>query len=192
MDRTVAPSGTAHLQPRNGPVSSPTLTIIIAAKNEAHNIADCVRSPALPTRSWCWIPAASMARASLLPRKAPAVVPTDWPGYGPQQARGIAMARGDWVLSLDADERVTPALRDEILRADCQAASRWLPPCRLWPAFAAQFIHHSGWRPDYTLRLVQARQGGLYLALPACAHDGARQHARPDGKPRPLQLPRHG
>ena len=39
---------------------------------------------------------------------------TDWPGYGPQRNRAIAKAGGDWILSLDADERVTPQLRAEI------------------------------------------------------------------------------
>lgn len=39
---------------------------------------------------------------------------TDWPGYGPQRNRAIAKATGDWILMLDADERVTPELRDEI------------------------------------------------------------------------------
>jgi glycosyltransferase involved in cell wall biosynthesis len=39
---------------------------------------------------------------------------TDWPGYGPQRNRGIARASGDWVFMLDADERATPELREEI------------------------------------------------------------------------------
>ena len=38
----------------------------------------------------------------------------DWPGFGPQKNRAIALARGDWILSLDADERLTPALQAEI------------------------------------------------------------------------------
>ncbi len=47
---------------------------------------------------------------------------TDWPGYGPQQQRGIALATGDWVLSLDADERVSESLKLEILAALAQDA----------------------------------------------------------------------
>ena len=45
------------------------------------------------------------------------VVETDWPGYGPQVARGFSLATSDWVLSLDADERISPALRAEVLQA---------------------------------------------------------------------------
>ncbi|MBB1160664.1 glycosyltransferase family 2 protein [Aquariibacter albus] len=41
---------------------------------------------------------------------------TDWPGYGPQRNRALNHCSGDWVLSIDADEVVTPELRDEIDR----------------------------------------------------------------------------
>lgn len=39
---------------------------------------------------------------------------TDWPGYGAQRNRALSRVRGDWVLMLDADERVTPELREQI------------------------------------------------------------------------------
>ncbi|PMY01831.1 LPS biosynthesis protein, partial [Pseudomonas sp. GW460-13] len=71
----------------------------------------------------------------------------DWPGFGPQKNRAVDAATGDWILSLDADERVTPALRDEILghlkRADAHALA--LP--RL-SAFCGTFVRHAGWYPD--------------------------------------------
>lgn len=44
------------------------------------------------------------------------VYQTDWPGYGPQRNRALAKCQHDWVFNLDADEEVTPALRDEIDR----------------------------------------------------------------------------
>ena len=49
----------------------------------------------------------------------------DWKGYGLQKASALAKATGDWVLSVDADEEVTPALREEILRAVRNGQSRY-------------------------------------------------------------------
>ena len=141
-------------------MSSPTLTIIIAAKNEAHNIADCVRSARFADEILVLDSGSTDGTRDLAAAEGAHVVPTDWPGYGPQQARGIAMARGDWVLSLDADERITPALRDEIQRAirAPQADGYRLPRIS---SFCGHFIHHSGWRPDYTLRLVRRAKAGF-------------------------------
>ncbi|MGV2482197.1 UNVERIFIED_CONTAM: glycosyltransferase, partial [Salmonella enterica subsp. enterica serovar Weltevreden] len=42
---------------------------------------------------------------------------TGWPGYGPQRNRALTKASGEWVMTLDADERVTPELREAIARA---------------------------------------------------------------------------
>ena len=39
---------------------------------------------------------------------------SDWPGFGPQKNRAVDLATGDWVLSIDADELVTPELAREI------------------------------------------------------------------------------
>lgn len=141
-------------------MSSPTLTIIIAAKNEAHNIADCVRSAAFADEILVLDSGSVDGTRELAAGAGARVVPTDWPGYGPQQARGIAMARGDWVLSLDADERIPVPLRDEILQslAAPQADGYRLP--RL-SSFCGRFIHHGGWRPDYTLRLARRDKAGF-------------------------------
>ena len=83
------------------------------------------------------------------------VQPADWPGFGPQKNRALELATGDWVLSLDADERLTPALRSEILTAihhpaqiDCFAIPRLS-----W--YCGRFIRHSGWSPDYVDRLFK-------------------------------------
>jgi glycosyltransferase involved in cell wall biosynthesis len=81
--------------------------------------------------------------------------PADWPGFGPQKNRALDLATGDWVLSLDADERLTPELRAEI--ATCLAnpgkTSCFAIPRLSW--YCGRFIRHSGWNPDYVDRLFR-------------------------------------
>src|SRR5258708_25074832 len=74
---------------------------------------------------------------------------TGWPGFGPQKNRALTLATGDWVLSLDADEWVTPDLREEVLnvisRPDGAVAVR-VP--RL-SGVCGTVMRHSGGGPAY-------------------------------------------
>jgi glycosyltransferase involved in cell wall biosynthesis len=82
----------------------------------------------------------------------------DWPGFGPQKNRALDVASGQWVLSLDADERVSPALAQEILSVlqqaqhDVESVAFAIP--RL-TQFCGVWIRHCGWTPDYVLRLFK-------------------------------------
>ncbi len=80
-------------------------------------------------------------------------VATDWQGFGVQRQRAQAHATGDWVLVIDADERVTPALRRSIeaavARDDRDVA--YAVPRRSW--VFGRFIRHGGWYPDFVTRL---------------------------------------
>jgi glycosyltransferase involved in cell wall biosynthesis len=137
-----------------------TLSVIIAAKNEAHHITECVRSVSFADEVIV-LDSSSTDDTARLAREAGARVHvTDWPGYGPQQARGIALATGDWVMSLDADERVTPQLQAEILGAIAQPFAEGYRLPR-HSSFCGRFIDHGGWRPDYTLRLVRRDVAGF-------------------------------
>jgi len=137
-----------------------TLTVIIAARNEGHQIRACIESAAFADEILV-LDSGSTDDTAAQARSAGATVhTTDWPGYGPQQQRGIGLARSDWVLSLDADERISDALRAEIIdairhpRADGYRLPRHSSLC-------GTFINHSGWRPDYTLRLVRRTLAGF-------------------------------
>jgi glycosyltransferase involved in cell wall biosynthesis len=82
------------------------------------------------------------------------VVSIGWEGFVASRNRALLEARHDWVLVLDADERVSPALCDEILAAlerDDPAISGYRMP-RL-SHFLGRAIHHGTWYPDYKLRL---------------------------------------
>jgi glycosyltransferase involved in cell wall biosynthesis len=137
-----------------------TLTVVIVAKNEARNITECVASVSFADEVVV-LDSGSSDRTALLAAQAGArVVQTDWPGYGPQVARGFRMATGAWVFSLDADERVSEELRAEMLAA---IASNEFDGYRIprLSEFCGRFIHHSGWRPDRTLRLGRRSASGF-------------------------------
>ena len=138
----------------------PTLSVVIAAKNEAHQIADCVRSVSFADQVIVLDSSSTDGTAAAARSAGAEVHVTDWPGYGPQQRRGIALANSEWVLSLDADERITPELAAEIRAAIEQPVADGYRLPRL-SSFCGQFIHHGGWRPDYTLRLVRRERAGF-------------------------------
>lgn len=79
---------------------------------------------------------------------------TDWPGFGPQKNRALDLARGDWVLSIDADERVTPPLRASIEAAMAQPRFDIYSINRR-SSYCGQYMLHSGWYPDRLLRLFR-------------------------------------
>lgn len=138
----------------------PTLTIVIVAKDEARNIAECVASASFADEVLVLDSGSADRTAALATEAGARVVQTDWPGYGPQVARGFRLATGDWVLSLDADERITDALRSEVLTAIRSSAFDGYRIPRL-SEFCGRFIHHSGWRPDLTLRLSRRELAGF-------------------------------
>lgn len=138
----------------------PTLTVVIVAKNESRNIADCVRSVSFADAVLVLDSGSTDGTADLARAAGARVVTTDWPGYGPQVARGFGMATTDWVLSVDADERVTPALAAEVKAAIVSGTHAGYRIPRL-SEFVGQFIHHSGWRPDHTLRLGRRDVAGF-------------------------------
>lgn len=129
-----------------------SLSIVIVAKNEGRNITECIASCSFADEVLVLDSGSSDATVRLARAAGARVVETEWPGYGPQVARGFSLAASEWVLSVDADERVSLALRDEILAViNSNQHDGWRIP-RL-SEFCGRFIHHGGWRPDYTLRL---------------------------------------
>lgn len=88
------------------------------------------------------------------------VVPIGWDGFVASRNRSLAEARNEWILVLDADERVSPALRDEVLEAlerDDSGTSGFRMP-RL-SHFLGQPVRHGTWYPDYKLRLGRKSRG---------------------------------
>ena len=141
-----------------------TLSVIIAAKNEGRQIAACVHSASFADEILVLDSGSTDDTAAQAKGAGATVHLTDWPGYGPQQQRGIGLAKCDWILSLDADEVVTDSLQREILAAISGANSAANFDGYRLPrhsSFCGTFIEHGGWRPDYTLRLVRRQKAGF-------------------------------
>jgi glycosyltransferase involved in cell wall biosynthesis len=78
---------------------------------------------------------------------------TDWPGFGAQKNRALNLASGEWIISIDADERITSDLKNEII---LNIKNNFTDTAFLIPrksSFCGKFIKYSGWCPDYVLRL---------------------------------------
>lgn len=91
------------------------LSVIIVTKNEARNIRDCLNSVRFADEVIVFDSASTDQTPAICREYTPLVTVTpDWPGDGPQKNRALAIATGDWILCLDADERVTPELAQEI------------------------------------------------------------------------------
>jgi glycosyltransferase involved in cell wall biosynthesis len=133
----------------------PRLSVAIITLNEERNLAECLASVAFADEIVV-IDGGSRDRTCEIARAAGARVieAPDWPGFGLQKNRAIDACSGDWVLSIDADERVPQNLRDEIQTAlrDPTFDAYEMPRSSY---YCGRFMRHSGWWPDYVQRLFR-------------------------------------
>ncbi len=88
------------------------------------------------------------------------VISRPWPGFSAQKQFGVDSAKFDWIFSLDADERVSPELATEIKNirdANDPAFTGFRIPRSSF--YMGRQIRHSGWYPDWQLRLFDRRKG---------------------------------
>jgi glycosyltransferase involved in cell wall biosynthesis len=137
-----------------------TLSVTLITRNESRHIAACLKSVAFADE-WVVVDSGSTddtreIAASLGAR----VVKTEgWPGFGVQKNRALELARGRWVLSIDADERVSEALaaRIQAVIKSEQAADGY--ELSRVSRFCGQWIRHGDWYPDRVLRLFRRESG---------------------------------
>jgi glycosyltransferase involved in cell wall biosynthesis len=130
------------------------LSAIIITKNEAANVEACLDSLAFCDERIVVDSGSTDATVSLAQGKGARVAAHAFCGYGAQKNFALSLAQGEWVLSLDADERVSERLRDEISRAIARADADAYEMPRL-STFCGRQMRHSGWYPDHVLRLFR-------------------------------------
>ena len=135
------------------------LSAIVITKNEAA-ISGRVSTASRSAMSASWsIAAAPMQRWRSRRKRRPREF-HEWRGFGPQKNYALSLATGTWVLSLDADELVTAELAAAIKAAIADGERDAWEFLRL-SNFCGRQIYHSGWYPDYVLRLFRRGKGGF-------------------------------
>jgi glycosyltransferase involved in cell wall biosynthesis len=139
-------------------VSRAPLTVTIITLNEAANIDACLESVrwadevlVVDSGSKDGTPDRARARGAR-------VLARDWPGYAAQKNFAAEQATHDWILSVDADERVTPALAEEIQRTLSTAPSAAGYRVPRVTFHLGRWIRTTDWYPDHQLRLYHRKQ----------------------------------
>jgi len=130
------------------------LSVVIITKNESHCIGDCLRSVSFADEVIVLDSGSNDGTVDICRALGAKVEITDWPGFGPQKNRALGRASGDWILSLDADEKVSDALREDILQAIGYGKFKIYSVPRL-SSYLGRPMRHSGWWPDHVERLFQ-------------------------------------
>ena len=142
------------------------LSVVIVARDEAANLPRCLAS----VQGWVAEIVVALndttdASEAIAAKMGATVHQLAWQGYRDTKNAALALATHHWILSLDADEEVSPALRHALgaffARADRDQFGGARFPRKVW--FIDRWIRHGDWYPDYSFRLLQrgrARWGG--------------------------------
>jgi glycosyltransferase involved in cell wall biosynthesis len=135
------------------------LSSILIVSNEASNIDACLDSLAWTQELAVVEHGSTDNTLELLAQHNVNLLQTlDWPGFGVQKNRAIEISKCDWLLSIDADERVSVELAQEITEALARAEKSGQRVAFEIPRltqFCGVWIRHCGWTPDYVLRLFK-------------------------------------
>jgi len=136
------------------------LSVTIITKNEAAHIVSCIESVAFADEVIVLDSGSADETCALAEQAGARVFHTaDWPGFGPQKNRALDYAQGQWVLSLDADERVSPELAAEIQQLLAQPSQEYAAyEISRRSCYGGRWMCHSGWYPDFLLRLFRRDQ----------------------------------
>jgi glycosyltransferase involved in cell wall biosynthesis len=145
----------------------PTLSAILITKNEAADLHECLESVAFCNEIIVVDQESSDQTIEIaLDHNAKVIATRDWPGFGRQKQRALEAATSEWVLSIDADERVPALLRNEIITNLTHFAGDSINGFYInrQNYFLGRHLKHGGWSPDYVLRLARRRRCRFDLA----------------------------
>ena len=141
-------------------MGKPTLSVAVIAQDEADRIGVLLRSTVFADEVVVVDSGSTDGTQALCEKMGARVVFCEWRGYASQKQRAMECTSGEWILSLDADEEVSEALKEEIqealLHADPEVAAFSIPRLS-W--YLGRWIRHGGWYPDRKVRLLRRGSG---------------------------------
>jgi glycosyltransferase involved in cell wall biosynthesis len=132
------------------------LSVVLITQNAAAQLPECLASVAFADEVVVVDSGSSDGTTELAARYGARVVTRDWLGFGRQKQFAVEQAAHDWVLCLDADERVSPELAASLVRAlEAPAATVYRMPRR--NRFLGRWLNHGEGYPDWSARLFDRR-----------------------------------
>jgi len=137
--------------------SNQKISATIITKNEERNIADCLESLSWVDEIIVLDSGSADKTVEIAKKYTGKVFVEKWRGMGAQKDRAVELASGPWIVSLDADERVTAELGQEIRNAITNGRAHAYA-MRRKNYYNQQWIRHCGWWPDWVTRVFQKGQ----------------------------------
>jgi glycosyltransferase involved in cell wall biosynthesis len=149
----------------------PTLSVAIVVLNEEERLRACLESVVWADEIVVVDAGSSDKTVAVAREFTDRAVFRAWEGYGAQKNFALGQCQGDWLLSIDADERVSDTLREEIqatIRSDRREVGYYLPRQNI---FEGRWVRHGGLYPDWQLRLFRRGRGAF---LERAVHESVR------------------
>ncbi len=135
------------------------ISATIITLNEEKNIRDCLESVKWADELIVSDSGSTDKTVALCEEDGARVYIDEWRGFGAHKNLVAGRARNDWILNIDADERVTPELQGEITALPKDGFDGYYIPRKNY--FGKNWIRHCGWWPDHNLRLYRRSAGAF-------------------------------
>jgi glycosyltransferase involved in cell wall biosynthesis len=146
----------------------PTLSVILITYNAAQDLARCLESVKWADEIIVWDSGSTDETLTIARRYTEQIFSSDWPGFGTQKNRVRQRAQGDWILSIDADEALSPGLIKEIRQslATNRLRMEYVYAIPRQSFFCGQRIRYGDWGKDSVVRLFPNDPSIQFTSVP--------------------------
>jgi glycosyltransferase involved in cell wall biosynthesis len=132
-------------------------SIVIITKNETQNIGNCLKALEGLSDDIVVIDAESSDKTVTIAESLGArVFIESWQGYGPAKNLGITKCKNDWIISIDADEYISPQLKRSLL--DLKLDEKCVYALNILPNYCGRWIKYGTWHPDWNIRVFNRKE----------------------------------